>query len=166
MEKRISISVYIVIFVFVIFLLKLWYLQVIKGGEYKKVAEQNRLRTIQIPAPRGIIYDNKNNALVKNIPSFDISAVKEDLPRDPETLSALSNLLRLAPEDIEERLDRSPVNTLEPVKLKQDVSLKEAARVEARMIDFPGLQVDVVVSREYIYEHINSHVMGYLGRLT
>ncbi|MCK5511509.1 MAG: penicillin-binding protein 2, partial [Thermodesulfovibrionia bacterium] len=40
------------------------------------------------------------------------------------------------------------------------------ARVEARMIDFPGLQVDVVVSREYIYEHINSHVMGYLGRLT
>jgi penicillin-binding protein 2 len=166
MDKRIFISVYIVIFIFVIFLLKLWYLQVIKGGEYKKVAEQNRLRTIQIPAPRGIIYDNKNNALVKNIPSFDISAVKEDLPRDPETLSALSNLLRLAPEDIEERLDRSPVNTLEPVKLKQDVSLKEAARVEARMIDFPGLQVDVVVSREYMYENINSHVMGYLGRLT
>ncbi len=166
MEKRIFIIINIIIFVFFIFILKLWYLQVIKGAEYKKIAEQNRLRAIQIPAPRGIIYDSNNNALVRNIPSFDISAVRDDVPRDPGTLSALGNLLGLATEDIEERLDRIPLNTLEPVKLKQNVPLKEVARVEARTIDFPGLQVDVVVGREYIYGNINSHIMGYLGRLT
>ncbi|MEF9437471.1 MAG: penicillin-binding protein 2 [Candidatus Mariimomonas ferrooxydans] len=36
----------------------------------------------------------------------------------------------------------------------------------AGKIDFPGLLVEVVVSREYIYGDFASHVMGYLGNLT
>ena len=166
MERRIFIAVSIVIFIFIIFFLKLWDLQIVKGSEYKKSAERNRLRIIKIPAPRGIIYDRNNNALVKNIPSFDISVVKEDLPRDPETLSALGKLIGLEPEVISARLEKTPANPFEPVKLKWDVSLEDVAKVEARRIDFPSLQVDVVVSREYIYGQSASHVIGYLGRLT
>ncbi len=166
MEKRILIAKYIVILIFGIVSLRLWEMQIVKGGEYKKIAERNRLRIIEIPAPRGIIYDRNNNALVKNIPSFDISVIKEDMPEDPETLSALGRLIGLDPEDIEARLEKASANPFEPVKLKQNVSLKEVARVEAGRIDFPGLQVDVVISREYIYGKLASHVIGYLGRLT
>jgi penicillin-binding protein 2 len=166
MERRLLLGIYFVLGVFIIFLLKLWYLQIIKGAEYKKIAEQNRLRTIDIPAPRGIIYDRNNKPLVKNIPSFDISAVKEDLPTDPVTLETLGKLLDLTPATIQGRLKKKPEYLFEPVKLKQNVSFKQAAQVEARAIDFPGLQVDVVVSREYIYGESNSHMMGYLGRLT
>ncbi len=166
MERRILISAYIVMAIFSVFLLRLWYLQVIKGGEYKKIAERNRLRTVEIPAPRGIIYDRNNNALVRNIPAFDISAVKEELPKDPETLLELGILLGLDPEEIKSRLKKSPSSPFEPVKLKQNLSLEEVARISARKIDFPGLQVDVMVSREYLYGSLASHVIGYLGRLT
>jgi penicillin-binding protein 2 len=166
MKKRISISTYIVIFIFIVFFLRLWDLQVINGGKYKKIAELNRLRIVEIPAPRGVIYDRNNNALVRNIPSFDISVVKEDIPRDPETLSALGRLIGLESVDIKARLDKASVSPFEPVKLKQHVSLEEVARVEARKINFPGLQVDVVISREYIYGEFASHTIGYLGHLT
>lgn len=166
MGKRISISTYIVIFIFIVFFLRLWDLQVINGGKYKKIAERNRLRIVEIPAPRGVIYDRNNNALVRNIPSFDISVVKEDIPRDPETLSALGRLIGLESVDIKARLDKASVSPFEPVKLKQHVSLEEVARVEARKINFPGLQVDVVISREYIYGEFASHTIGYLGHLT
>src|SRR4030067_692411 len=167
MERRILTGAYVVITIFAIFLLRLWYLQVIKGGEYKKLAERNRLRAIDIPAPRGIIYDRNDNALVRNIPTFDISVVKEDLPSDSETLSELGRLLGLNPEEIKSRLKRASSNPFEPVvKLKQNLSLEEVARIEAHKIDFPGLQVDVVVSREYLYGRLGSHVIGYLGRLT
>ena len=167
MERRILTGAYIVITIFAVFLLRLWYLQVIKGGEYKKIAERNRLRAIEIPAPRGIIYDRNNNALVRNIPTFDISVVKEDLPSDSETLSELGRLLGLNPEEIKNRLKRASSNPFEPVvKLKQNLSLEEVARIEAHKIDFPGLQVDVVVSREYLYGRLASHIIGYLGRLT
>jgi len=164
MERRISIWTYVVIFIFFIFLLRLWDLQIIKGEEYKKIAERNRLRIIEIPAPRGIIYDRNGKALVKNTPFFDISLIKEDFPKDPSTLSALSKLIGLKSQEIVERLKRATGNPFEPVKLKQNVSLKEVARVEARRIDFPGLQVETVISRQYLYGQLASHIIGYLGR--
>ncbi|MEK7308059.1 MAG: penicillin-binding protein 2 [Nitrospirota bacterium] len=166
MERRILIGVYIVIFIFTVFIFRLWSMQIIKGREYKQIAERNRLRNIEIPAPRGIIYDRNNNPFVKTIPSFDISVVREDFPQEPETLSALGRLLGLDADYIEERLNKLSVSPFEPVKLKLDVSFEEAARAEARKIDFPGLQVDVVVSRDYLYGQLASHVIGYLGHLT
>ena len=100
MEKRITIAFYIVIFLFGVFIFRLWDLQIIKGGEYRKIDEHNRLRVIDILAPRGIIYDRNDRPLVKNIPSFDISVVKEDIPKDPETLSKLARLIGLKSDDI------------------------------------------------------------------
>jgi penicillin-binding protein 2 len=166
MDKRITIAVYIVGIVFLIFLVRLWSLQVIRGQEYKKIDERNRLRVLDIPAPRGIIYDRNNKALVKNIPTFDITAVKEDLSRDTETLTKLGELIGLTEEEILDRLASAKAKPFEPVTLKQDISFKNMAKVEARKMNFPGLQVNVVGGREYIYGHASSHVLGYLGRLS
>lgn len=166
MDKRITTALYIVSLLFGIFVIRLWDLQIIKGSEYRVIQERNRLRVIDIPAPRGIIYDRNNKAFVRNVPSFDISVVKEDLPRDEETLSALGGLLGLDPDYIKKRLGSAYSKSFQPVKLKHDVSFEEVAKVEARKIDFPGLQVDVVNGREYIYGHSASHVIGYLGLLT
>ncbi|MBI5050031.1 MAG: hypothetical protein HZC11_03935 [Nitrospirae bacterium] len=166
MEKRISIGAYIIIFVFAVFLIRLWHLQIIKGKGYKKIADQNRLRIIKVPAPRGIIYDRNNVPLVKNIPAFSVSVIKTDLPHDIQTLAELGNLLDIEPENIKERLNSASVNPFEAVKLKDNILWEEVARIEARRIDFPGLQIDVETGREYIYGQVGSHVVGYLGRIT
>ncbi|TNF55925.1 penicillin-binding protein 2 [bacterium] len=165
-EKRILYATYFIIFIFAVFLFKLWDLQVIRGREFKEIAEQNRLRIVEIPAPRGLIYDRNNRPLVKNIPSFDISVLKEDISRDPQTISDFENLLELDAGYIAKRLRRFPESPFAPVKLKMDVSMKEVARVEARKMDYPALQVEVVISREYIYDDFASHAIGYLGHLT
>jgi penicillin-binding protein 2 len=148
MDKRITAALYVVILLFGVFIFRLWDLQIVKGGKYSKIEEHNRLRVIDIPAPRGIIYDRNNKAFVKNIPSFDISIMKEEASRDGETLSALGDLIGLTPDDIRKRLTAASAKSFVPVKLKQDVSFEEVAKVEARKIDFPGLQVDVVGGRE------------------
>lgn len=166
MEKRVIIGSYIILFAFAIFVLRLWDLQVIKGRWYKEISERNRLRSIEILAPRGIIYDRNHNPLVSNVPSFDISIVREDFPDDPERISSLAQLLNLAPEDIRARIKGDSTDPLRPVKLKQDVSFEEIARVEARRVDFPGLLVEVVARRNYIHGKLASHVIGYLGYLT
>ena len=165
MDKKITVAFYIVISIFSIFILRLWYLQVIKGGEYKKLDERNRLRVVDIPAPRGVIYDRNDNVLVRNVLSFDISIVKENIPKDDGTLSEIGKLVGLAPEEIKRR-GRSTENPFEAIKLKQDVSFEEVARIEARKIDFPGLQVDVTIARGYLYGQTASHVLGYLGNPT
>lgn len=165
MNKKITFAFYIVISVFSIFVLRLWYLQVIKGSEYKKIDERNRIRVIDIAAPRGIIYDRNNNALVKNVLSFDVSMVREDLPKDTETLAELGSLVGLSSESIA-KLARASPNPYETVKLRRDVSFEEVARIEARKTDFPGLQVEVASAREYLYGQTASHLLGYLSNPT
>lgn len=166
MERRLLAGSYFVLFVFAVMVLKLFNLQIIRGDEYKKISDSNRLKIIKLPAPRGIIYDRNGRAFVRNIPFFDISAIREDLPDDQETLLSLSNLIKLDPEKLKARLKKPYVNTYEPVKLKENLSLNDVAMLEARKIRFPGLQVDVRSGREYLYEGLASHVIGYLGRLT
>jgi penicillin-binding protein 2 len=166
MEKRITIAIYLAIFVFGVFVVRLWDLQIIKGKEYRKINERNRLRVIDIPAPRGIIYDRNNKVLVKNVPSFDISVVKEDIPRDLDTLSKLGRLIGLSLDEINSYLSKASTIPFSPVKLKKNVSFEEIAKVEAGKIDFPGLHIEVVGGREYVYRHAASHVLGYLGLLS
>lgn len=166
MDRRIVISIYIVLAIFGAFLIRLWDLQVIKGEKYRTLAESNRLRVVETPAPRGIIHDRNNTPLVRNVQSFDISFAREDLPKDHESLAALGRFIGLEPEDVMARIKKGGKGPLEPVKLKQNASFKDIAMAEARRMDFPGLHVDVTVSREYIYGQLASHVIGYLGRLT
>jgi len=162
MDKRITAAFYIVLSVFCIFVLRLWHLQVIKGDEYRKIDERNRLRVIDIPAPRGVIYDRNDNPLVKNVVSYDVSIVSENMPKDDDTISELGRLVSLSPDQIK-KLARASLNPYEIIKLRQNISFEEVAWIEARKIDFPGLQVEVTSARGYLYGQTASHVLGYLG---
>jgi penicillin-binding protein 2 len=135
---------------------------VIKGDEYKRIDERNRLRVIDIPAPRGVIFDRNDNPLVKNVLSYDVSIVSENMPKDDDSISELGRLVSLSPDQIK-RLARASLNPYEIIKLRQNVSFEEVARIEARKIDFPGLQVEVTSARGYLYGQTASHVLGYLG---
>ncbi|RJR15939.1 MAG: penicillin-binding protein 2 [Nitrospiraceae bacterium] len=165
MDKKISVAFIIVVSVFSVFLLRLWYLQIIKGDEYKRIDERNRIRVIDIPAPRGIIYDRNNNALVKNVLSYDISMVREDMPREQNALAELGGLIGLSAEDIL-KLAKSSRSPYETVKLRRNVSFEEVARIEARKTDFPGLLVEVTSARGYLYGQTASHLLGYLSNPT
>lgn len=165
MEKRITISLYIVFVLFCLFTLRLFNLQILKGNEYRHIDERNRLRVVDIHAPRGIIYDRNNRALVKNVPSFDITAIKEDVPDDKEILLSMAKFVGLKMKELQSRLDSPAASPYGNIILKQDVSFKEVARVEASKADFPGLRVNVVGGREYINGHAASHLLGYLGSM-
>jgi penicillin-binding protein 2 len=61
---------------------RLYQLQVIKGEDYRKASSDNRLKDIEVVAPRGVIYDRNGTILARNKPSFEIALVPEDLPVD------------------------------------------------------------------------------------
>jgi len=49
---------------------RLFFLQVIRGIYYRYLADGNRIRTIIVRSPRGIIFDRSGKPLVFNIPGF------------------------------------------------------------------------------------------------
>jgi len=73
--------------VFFLIIGRLFQLQVVQGDTFQGDAADNRYKLIEVAAPRGVIYDNNNQILVRNQPSFEIAIVPEDLPfDDPETI--------------------------------------------------------------------------------
>lgn len=51
---------------------RLLFLQIVKGQEYKSLADSNRIKRETISAPRGVIYDRNGYPLVRNMPGFRI----------------------------------------------------------------------------------------------
>ncbi len=61
---------------------RLYQLQVLEHAVYAVRADANRLRSVQIPAPRGLIFDRNGVLLARNHPSYQVGIVPEDLPDD------------------------------------------------------------------------------------
>src|SRR4030042_5256314 len=67
-------SRFLVFGVLLFLVLRVFYLQVVRGEYYADLARENRLRGIVIKAPRGLVFDRNGKKMVQNIPSFDLVA--------------------------------------------------------------------------------------------
>ncbi len=162
-RHAIRISALVIGLAFLVAVIRLWQLQVIQGRDMRKASEGNRFRAIDIYAPRGIIYDRNGVPLVKNMPSFNVSVSPGMLKKGD--LEEISALLSLSPADVEKKI-REASGSLEPVTLKEGLGFDELATVESRLSDFPALQVDVNIVRDYMYKDVASQLIGYIGRIT
>jgi len=162
--ERISVISYLVVVAFFLLVMRLWQLQILQGDDYRKLSEANRLRIVNIPAPRGIIFDRNGIPLVKNSPYYFASIIPDEF--DKSKIYHLSKVLNIPAEEILEKINSRDSSQFVPIRLKQDLSFSEIAFIEARHSDFPGLFIEVEVNREYMFGDVGSHLIGYLGKLS
>lgn len=65
---------------FAIIFFRLWFLQVLNGHTYVAQAQQNQVRSISTPAPRGEILDAAGDVLVANTQELDVQVQPSSLP--------------------------------------------------------------------------------------
>ena len=151
---------------FFLILIHLWYLQMIKGGELRRLSENNRIRIRENPADRGMLMDRKGRVLAHNRPSFEVYLVPEDLKENPEVVAQVGKLLNMAQDEIKEKLKNQKRRPpFKPVKIKSDIDWNELALLESNRIHLPGLLVDVMPRRSYNYSELAAHLIGYLGEV-
>ncbi len=71
----------VAVIVFAVILFRLWFLQILTGQQYVAAANNNRLRTITVPAPRGDIVDSQGRILVDNRPALAVGLRLMDVPQ-------------------------------------------------------------------------------------
>ena len=168
-RRFIAMSLVIVV-VFTALTVRLWDLQVINGGHYRVLAEQNRVLRLPVEAERGIIVDRNGKVLARNLPGFAVTVIPVDLPRarQPELAQRLGALLSREPADVSKAIDTQRVrNPYEPVK----ISLKPVARDIALLLSeraemFPGVRVEAESIRSYEEAVLYAPLLGYVGPVT
>lgn len=147
--------------------LRLWHLQIIKGHFFRDRSENNRLRTVYVPPPRGLLLDRNGEVLVRNRPSFNIDFVSEDSPNPEETVRALAEITGQPAEDLLEKLTRQGKRRMyEPKLLLRDVSRDLVAKITAQRYRLPGLLISVVPARDYIHGDLAAHAIGYIREIS
>ena len=167
LQTRIRIAYFIAFFVFGLLFLRLWFLQVVYGTNYRELSENNRIRTQKVKAPRGFILDSTGRILASNRPSFDISLVPQDTRDSDRVLERLSELLEedvsVLKQKVEQSRGRPP---FEPVKLQTDVTREILGLVLTHKLDLPGVVVESTPVRSYPNGSLASHVLGHMGEIS
>ena len=105
LRARIGIISYGVAIVLGVLVFGFWQLQVIQKSHYADLAERNRVKEIQLVAPRGKIYDRNHKILADNRPSFNIVYVRENSPHKvEETVAALVKGLGMSAEELTKKI--------------------------------------------------------------
>lgn len=147
-------------------LIRLWYVQIYRGDYYRQVSENNRIQYIEIPAPRGIVYDRNGQVVLGNRPYFDLVYIPQFVREKDTTLAILSRLLHTPVAVFERRLFMSRgLPKYLPVSLKRNLTLHEVAAIESNKIFLPGIDVADAPRRDYKPE-TPSHMVGYLGEIS
>jgi len=169
----------------VIFVARLFNLQILNGKNYALQAESNRSETISVAAPRGIIYDRNGILLARNTASYSIVITPAFLPDDDgdiqriyRDLSALTGvpvnhgtvddakLLQACTPGpgITQLVDLGISNApYDPVKIQCYVDEQVAMVVREHEVEWPGVSVEIEPMRDYPTGSLTATIVGFLG---
>lgn len=143
---------------------RLWQLQATEGEHYRLLAEENRVNQRLLIPPRGRILDRAGRPLARNIQTYRVRVVREQLRDARRTLEQLAELVELDPLRIEEVLKLIRASrAFVPVTVRDGLSWEEVSRVAVRSPDLPGVILDSGLLRDYPQGEVLAHILGYLG---
>ncbi|HEU4477497.1 MAG TPA: penicillin-binding protein 2 [Pyrinomonadaceae bacterium] len=146
---------------------RLYLLQVVRGSYYGEIAQNQRIRLLPIPAPRGIIFDRNGLPLVDSRPIYTVILSREDARKDlGELVKPLAEGLNVDPDLLRERFEEiKSLPSFESVPIKQDATPGDIAWIEARELEFPELRIEQQPQRRYPADGSLAHVVGYVGEI-
>jgi len=169
---------------FATLVVRLYYLQVVSGADYRTQAASQSVREIVVQPQRGLIVDAQGRPLVANRMSWVISIDRTLLDKMPERrqqalLERIGAEVHLAPGRIRKQLvtcgDAGSVpgvcwngSPYQPVPIASDVRERVALRVLEQPEDHPAVLAEQQTVRAYPHPYgINAaHVLGYLSPIT
>src|SRR5512138_815412 len=128
LQRRLAVMQSIVVVVILLLVAQFWNLQVLHGRYYRALAENNRVRTVRLAAPRGPLLDRKGRILVENRAAFDVMLTPEHAEDLPASISRLARLLNVDEGSVRERLARRGA-PFRSVVVKADATVEDVAAV-------------------------------------
>ncbi|MCJ8276154.1 MAG: penicillin-binding protein 2, partial [Bdellovibrionales bacterium] len=156
------------VFFFLILFSRLWYLQILRGQDFRKFSEKNLLKESDVYAPRGKIFDRDGHVLVENLPAYK-AIITPQYTEDLEALAEdLAPALGMEAEKIVAKVKKSRRQNgrFFPVDIKMHLARDELFKVELIKLDHSGLDAQEFIRRNYPYAGQTAHVLGYVREIS
>jgi penicillin-binding protein 2 len=164
--KQFLIATFVILAIFFGLVARFWYLQIARASHFKELSENNRIRVLDRPPARGIIFDRQGIMLVSSRPSFNLYVIPDDVQDWDLLKEQLSRLLQMEKDQIEERLSQKKAGPVHPLPIKLDITQDEVGLIETYRYLMPGIYLEVSPQRNYPLGVVAPHLIGYLGEIT
>jgi len=146
-----------------VLLIGLAYTQIVMHERYRTMSEGNRLKVVPLMAPRGTVFDRNGEAMVKDVLSFKVFIVYNQISDMDSMANVLSSVLEMPEEEIVSTIRKSRRQSYTPLLVADDIGIEKAIHIEEIGMDYPGLLLEVSAKREYLYSKSAANALGYLG---
>lgn len=177
---RVAILFGIAVVLFGVILFRLWYLQILSGEEFVAQANDNRLRSVKIVAPRGSIQDRDGKVIVENRAGLAVGIRLMDVPAGElgATVERLAGLLKMRKTSIRKKLETQTGLTIaqldekgspggiDLVIIKADVNREVVSYLLEHKQSFLGVEIRKTYLRDYPQGVLAAHLLGNTGEIS
>ena len=164
---RLGVVQYLVAVVFAALAVCFWIFQIGQHEKFREMAENNRLRKLPLPAPRGVLLDRHGKVLVENQSTLNIALVREqtkDVGEVLRVLAAATGVDEAQLREVVSRRRRDPI--YRPIVLIESATREQVIAAWARRLELPGVFYQEVPARKYPSSDMAAHLFGYVGEVT
>jgi len=153
---------------FLVLLVRIFYLQVVRHEHYAEIARENIIKTVRLPATRGLLRDALGRVVATNRPAYKLFITPSRL-RGEESLARIVDLLELDPSDqaaFEDRVRSVPERRRNhQIEMLSELTRDQLATMETHERELPAVDVVAMPRRTYPYGKLSSHAIGYLNEI-
>ena len=161
-ESRKYVLIAAVLFISSVFLMRLFWIQVV-DGKWKAEAANMAERKVTVYPSRGLIYDRKERLLVANTPVYDLMVVPKEV--EPFDTVALCRLIGVQELEFRERLaTATKYSKYKPSVIEKQIPADQFAAISVHLHKYPGFFGQSRTLRTYP-PHVAAHLLGYLSEV-
>lgn len=163
---KIFILLIILILFFIIYLYRLFSMQIVQGEHYRSQSQRISSQITVISAQRGEIFDrNALLPIVINTDSFAVEVTPGEIPKDRyDTVTLkLAQYLGISKTEIDKKIPKNMRRSYSNVQVKSNVPFTVISNIAENKIDLPGVSWVSKPTRNYQHTGSMSHIVGYVG---
>lgn len=165
--NRAVFATFVVIVLLIVLVSRLIYMQVYQHERYATLARNNQVGLVYVAPTRGLIYDRHGELLAKNIPTFNLEIISNQVDNLESTIAALQQYIPISEADINYYKKQLRFKgKFESIPIRTKLSESEVAKFAVVKYQFPGVDVAARLTRYYPENELFSHVIGYMAPIS
>lgn len=146
---------------------RMFYMQILKGSDYKIKSEKNRISLILIPPQRGDILDRNGEIVATNKAIFSVKLDRRQSNRYKDSIEKIFEMQNFDDDSKKEIFRKLRITSRKiPLTLINDISWNDLAKIEEKIPELEGIYTEKSFARYYKFPEIFAHVTGYIGKIS
>ena len=159
-NSRIRLVFLLVLIVFILIIVRVFYIQVIEYKKLNTLAESLWSRNLPVQADRGKILDRNGKVIAGNVTTSSLILIPNQIKDKEKVARDISNILGTSYEDMYKHVSKK--TSIERVHPEgRDLSYEIAEKINN--LGYDGVYLLKESKRDYKYSETLSHVIGYVG---